>query len=144
MIFCNVIFLFFPLCVQSLQKVLVIRALIEREHQRHEKNGHHCKNQCQRGSTFQIIFKSVSTRFHDHDLAWCSHRSHDGNTACSKNSNYCSRGSIPILRHAEVTSGMKMVNVARFDITCVSRNGIVKNTAIITYGFVVSPTILII
>ena len=54
------------------------------------------------------------------------------------------RGSIPILRHAEVTSGMKMVNVARFDITCVSRNGIVKNTAIITYGFVVSPTILII
>lgn len=36
------------------------------------------------------------------------------------------RGSIPILRHAEVTSGMKIVNVARFDITCVSRNGIVK------------------
>ena len=48
-------------------------------------------------------------------------------------------GSIPILRHADVTRGIKIVRVARFDITCVKRKGIVKNTAIIIYGFVAFP-----
>ena len=41
------------------------------------------------------------------------------------------RGSSPILRQADVTRGIKIVSVARFDMTCVSTNGTRKNTAII-------------
>lgn len=44
-------------------------------------------------------------------------------------------GSMPILRHADVTRGIKIVRVARFDIACVKRKRIVKNTAIIIYGY---------
>ena len=42
-------------------------------------------------------------------------------------------GSTPIFIQAEVTRGIKIVRVARFDITCVRINGIMKKTAMITY-----------
>lgn len=53
-------------------------------------------------------------------------------------------GSTPIFIQAEVTRGIKIVRVARFDITCVRINGIMKKTAMITYVFVLFPMILII
>ena len=50
------------------------------------------------------------------------------------------RGSTPMRIQAEVTSGMKMVRVARLDMTCVRMKGTRKNTSIMMYGLVVSPS----
>ena len=49
-------------------------------------------------------------------------------------------GSTPSFTQAVETSGIKIVTVARFDITCVRMSGMIKNTAMIIYGFVVLPT----
>ena len=40
-------------------------------------------------------------------------------------------GSMPILRHADVTKGIKIVRVARFDIACVKRNAHTKQSYLI-------------
>ena len=50
------------------------------------------------------------------------------------------RGSMPIRIQAEVTSGMKIVRVARLDMTCVRMKGTRKNTSMMMYGFVVLPS----
>ena len=39
--------------------------------------------------------------------------------------------SMPILRHADVTRGIKIVRVARFDIACVKRNAHTKQSYLI-------------
>ena len=39
--------------------------------------------------------------------------------------------SMPILRHADVTRGIKIVRVARFDIACVKKNAHTKQSYLI-------------